>query len=105
MMLIYGCNAVTQISAYFADFYRVAWLFAILAVISGANFALMPSLGPRASPTRRPTTAQSARGRWWAGASRQACPRTSSASGPPVTVPSAAAAGQRYPGVHGDMVV
>ena len=44
MMLIYGCNAVTQISAYFADFYRVAWLFAILAVISGANFALMPSL-------------------------------------------------------------
>lgn len=48
MILIYGCNAVTQMAAYFAGYYRVAWLFAILAVISGgfsgANFALTPSL-------------------------------------------------------------
>jgi len=48
MMLIYGCNAVTQFAAYFAGFYQIAWLFAVLAVISGgfsgANFALTPSL-------------------------------------------------------------
>ena len=48
MILIYACNAVTQMAAYFAGVGHVAWLFAILAVISGgfsgANFALTPSL-------------------------------------------------------------
>lgn len=48
MTLIYGCNAVFQMVAYFAGAHHVAWLFAVAAVISGgfsgANFALTPSL-------------------------------------------------------------